>query len=109
MKTIGKQVIEEDFDWGVYVAQLPTGEVIADDDGNFLLVQCKKGDPSMIKQLREAAKYYGFAEIIPRFLPGRRMVSDEEFEEQRLRQLFGMVPDPLDAGNLKDMQRRGIV
>jgi hypothetical protein len=38
----------------------------------------------------------------PKFLSGRRPIDDEEFEYQKKRLEFGLVPDPLDIGEYKD-------
>ena len=104
MRTIRKQLVEET-DIGVYVWQMPDGRIVADEDGNYLNIAARKGDLRRIKTLTEAARYYGIEEGAPLFLAGHRQVTDEEFEEQKQRMLFGLVPDDHDVPALKDELR----
>lgn len=101
LKTTNKEVIEE-VPWGMYVWQTPDGEVLGDDDGNVMNVFCQKGNREAIKKLADAARYYGFAEGKAVWWSGRRRVTDEELEEQQMRQRWGLVADPLDVGALRD-------
>ena len=104
LKTTNKQFIEEQ-PWGLYVWRCPDGEVLGDDEGNVMNVFCMKGDRRAIAALTDAARHYGFTEGGPEFWSGKRRISDEELEEQRLREKMGLVPDPLDIGALRDEAR----
>lgn len=104
LKTIGKKVIEET-SWGVYVWQTPDGQILGDDDGNFMLIRSVKGDRNNIRKLAEAAKHYGFPEGKAVFWSGKRPITDEELEEQLARAAAGLVPDPLDIGAIRDEAR----
>lgn len=86
----------EETDIGLYVWEMPDGRWVGDDEGHFMNIPAKKGDIRRIEQLRDAAKGYGVTEGRPVFLSGKRRVSDEQYEEQRQRLLFGLTPDPED-------------
>lgn len=95
----------DDIPFGLYVWRMPDGRYVGDDDGNWMNIVAKKGDPKRIAQLKEAALYYGVTEGAPHFLSGNRRVNDEEAEEQRLRMVMGLIPDPHDLGsNIEDLK-----
>lgn len=95
MKTTRKQVIEE-VPYGVYVWEMPDGKLVGDDEGNFLNIAAMKGDQKRIQQLKDAVRSYGITEGKPFYLSGHRQVTDEEFEDQKRRMAFGLIPDELD-------------
>lgn len=66
-----------------------------------------RGDQKRIAQLRDAAKSFGITTGRPVFLEGNRPVSDEEYEEQRQRLLFGLVPDTKDNFSQLDDLKHG--
>jgi len=103
MKTTRKQIVEE-VPWGVYVWEMPDGRWIGDDEGNFLNIAAMKGDQKRIQQLKDAARSYGITEGKPFYLSGHRKVTDEEFEEQKRRMTFGLVPDELDVAAFREAQ-----
>lgn len=104
LKTTGKRFIEEQ-PWGLYVWQTPDGEILGDDDGNIMNVFCMKGDRKAVAALADAARHYGHPEGKPVFWSGKRRISDEELEEQKMREKLGLVPDPLDIGAIRDEER----
>lgn len=92
-----KLTVVDDEPNGMYI-WLYKGNPVGDDDGNYMAIVSKRGDRSKIKQLEDAARHYGvFEDGAPQFLGGRRPVTDEEYEEQRMRQKMGLVPDPLES------------
>jgi len=93
---------EEETRLGIYVWEMPDGRWIGDDDGNFLSITSMKGNKSRIDALAREVRSYGIDEGKPLFLSGRRKIDDEEFEYQKQRLDWGLVPDPLDIGNYKD-------
>lgn len=95
-------VNDEETRLGIYVWEMPDGRWIGDDDGNFLSVTSTKNNKSKINALADVVRSYGVYEGKPKFLSGRRKIDDEEFEYQRQRLEWGLVPDPLDIGNYKD-------
>jgi len=101
MKLTNKSIVEE-FAWGVYVLQMPTGEVVADADDNFLCIESAKGDLRRISKLMDAARHYGVGNATPVFLSGRRQISEQEFIEQVDRAEAGLVADPNDPGVILD-------
>lgn len=101
LKSLGKQVVEE-VPYGMYVWQTPDGEVLGDGDGNVMNVFCMKGDREAIRAITEAAVHYGFAEGKPVWWSGKRRITDEEEEEQKMRAKFGLEPDPLNYAAIAD-------
>ena len=95
------KVIEES-PFGLYVWMTPAGQIIADEDGNYLNVEAMKGDERKIEILRNAAKDCGVEDGKPMFLSGYRRVSDEEYEYQRQRLELGLIPDELDIAAFKE-------
>lgn len=91
-----KQRLVREVDYGVYVWEMPNGQWVGDDQGNFLNVAAMAGDQKKIKNLKDAVRGYGIEVGQPLFLPGHRRVTDEEFEEQKLRLALGLIPDDHD-------------
>lgn len=104
LKTTNRQQVEE-VPYGMYVWKCPDGEILGDGDGNVMNVFCMKGDRKALAALADAARHYGFAEGEPVWWTGKRRVTDEELEEQQMREKLGLTPDPLDYGAIKDELR----
>jgi hypothetical protein len=100
------KVLEEETTLGIYVWEMPDGRWIGDDDGNFLSVTAKKGNKSKIDALAREVRSFGIHEGRPKFLSGRRKIDDEEFEHQKQRLEWGLIPDQLDIGNHKDEMKK---
>ena len=100
------KINEEESTLGIYVWEMPDGRWIGDDDGNFLSVTSKKGNRSNIDALAREARSFGIYEGGPKFLSARRKIDDEEFEHQKQRLNWGLVPDPYDIGNYKDEMKK---
>lgn len=103
LNTTNREQVEE-VPYGMYVWENPDGEIFSDDDGNVMNVFCMKGDRKAIQALIDAARHYGAGPGKPVWWSGKRRVTEEELEEQRLREKMGLVPDPLDYGALKDAE-----
>lgn len=88
--------------YGLYVWQMPNGQIVGDDEDRFLSIAAKEGDLRKIIELQKVVRHYGITEGRPMFLPGRRKVSDDEYAEQLARLNMGLTPDPYDVGALKD-------
>lgn len=84
---------------------VPDGRPVGDDQGNLLSISAIKGDLKKIKLLQDAAAYHGVHEGSAVFLSGRRKVTDEEYEEQKLRMAWGLLPDEYDVAALAEEQR----
>jgi len=93
---------EEESILGIYVWEMPDGRWIGDDDGNFLSITSKKGNRSNIDALAREVRSFGIYEGGPKFLSARRKINDEEFQYQKQRLDWGLIPDPMDIGNHKD-------
>lgn len=107
LKTTNREIIEE-VPWGMYVWEIEEdGEkkVLGDDDGNIMNVFCTKGDRRAIKAITDAARHYGYPDGKPLWWSGIRPITDEELEEQKMREKLGLIPDPLDVGALRDEAR----
>ncbi len=76
---------------------MPDGSYVASDEDHFLMINSRYRDQNRIRSLTDAVRSYGITEGCPEFIPGHRSVTDEEWEEQRLRMEFGLTPDPLDV------------
>jgi hypothetical protein len=95
------RVIEEKFsDAGIYVWQLPSGKYFTDGEGNALSIESMINDVAKIKELTEAAAYYGQPEGKPVFFSNVRKISDEEYSEQQDRMAQGFIPSENDLGAL---------
>jgi len=106
MNKTKSQILEEESILGIYVWEMPDGRWIGDDDGNFLSITSKKGNRSNIDALAREVSTFGIHEGRPKFLSARRKINDEEFEHQKQRLDWGLVPDPLDIGNYKDEMKK---
>lgn len=92
---------------GLYVWELPDGRWVGDEDGNWMHIVSRRGDLARINMLADAAKAHGVFEGHAVFLENIRPVSDEEYEIQRQRLRFGLVPDELDRQNIIDDLKNG--
>lgn len=106
---MGAKVQEDKLNWGVYI-WMYNGKAIVDDEWNHLCIKSGRGDQRKIEMLKDAAysilKENGLEPGgVPKFLAGCRVVTDEEYEEQKERLAAGLVPDPLDAGSYLDSRK----
>lgn len=101
LTTTNKQFVDE-YSFGIYVWELSDGSVLGDGDGHIMNVFGTRNDRRAINAITQAAKSYGFPDGKPVFWQGKRPITDEEYEEQRMREKFGLVPDPLDYGAIND-------
>lgn len=104
LKTTNKQEIVE-VPWGVYLWQMPDGSFVSDGEGHFLMISSTKGNRERMDKLAKAARACGVEEGWPCYFPGNRIVTDEEYEEQKLRMDWGLVPDPLDVAAIEEDRR----
>ena len=103
----------EEVDYGMYIWQLPDGKFVTDGDGGYLSIPSKKGDIRRINLLKNTAKSYGLEEGRAVYWTGHRPVTDEEYETQKERLKWGLVPDEMDLPalleDLKQKKSRGIL
>lgn len=93
------QVIKEEFSlFGTYVWMKPNGKPFTDGQGNALSIEGMKDDKAKIKELSDAAKYWGQPEGRAVFYPNMRKISDEEHSEQVDRMAQGLIPSMNDLG-----------
>lgn len=92
----------EEVSYGVYLWQMPNGALVQDEDGNYLNVASMKGDIRRINNLKAAAKELGLEEGNPIWFSGHRRVTDEEYEMQKQRMEWGLVPDELDVPAIEE-------
>ena len=93
------QVIEENFsNYGTYVWHKPNGKAFTDGDGNALSIESMKGDLTRVKELEDAAKYWGQPEGTAKFYPNMKKISEEEHSEQVDRMAQGLIPNMNDLG-----------
>jgi hypothetical protein len=95
------QVIEENFsNFGTYVWHKANGKAFTDGNGNALSIESMRGDESKIKELKDAAKYWGEPEGQAKFYSNMRKISQEEHSEQVDRMSQGLIPNMNDLGAL---------
>lgn len=104
IKSLGKKEIQE-VPWGVYLWRMPNGSFIADDADHYLMIASTRGDQTRMRALADAARELGVTEGQPCFFQGNRIVSDEEYEEQKLRLKFGLTPDKWDVAAIEEDKR----
>lgn len=100
-----KMTIVEESMVGLYVWLTEDGQIVGDDDGNYLNIESMKGDERKIEILRNTAKDFGVEGGKPQFLSGYRRVTDEEYEWQKKRMDLGLIPDELDIAAFKEEQK----
>lgn len=106
-KTVSKPRIREvkpDVEWGLYMWRLPNGKLFSDGEGNYLNIPSRKHDLDKIRQIREAAAYYGQPEGTIHFEPGVQRATEEERREQEDMMRQGIIHDT-DFGGLADELR----
>lgn len=106
-----KARIIEETNLGLYVWQMPNGQIMGDSDGNYLSIASVKGDRSKIANITHVAHSVLRGNgIKPEgqafFMPGSRKVSDEEYVEQVERMKSGLIPDEFDLASMKETLRR---
>lgn len=93
------RVIEENFsNFGTYVWYKVNGKPFTDGNGSVLSIEGMKDDKSKIKELSDAAKYYGQPEGRAVFFPNTKKISDEQHSEQLDRMKQGLIPNLNDLG-----------
>ena len=93
------QVIEEKFsNFGTYVWMKPNGKPFTDGSGNALSIEGMRDDKARIKELADAAKYWGQPEGRAVFYPNMKKITDEEHSEQVDRMKQGLIPSMNDLG-----------
>ena len=92
-------VVKEDFsDFGTYIWVKANGKPFTDGDNNVLSIEAYKNDHERIKQLMDAAAYYGQPEGQAIFYPNTRQISEETHSEQIDRMKQGFIPNMNDLG-----------
>lgn len=98
----------EESNAGIYVWEMPNGQWIGDDEGNFLTIPARKGSLRAIDLIaKEAEKYVGKGVGKPLFLANRRQITDAELDEQLARQDAGLIPDPYDFAAYEEELKHG--
>lgn len=93
------KVIEESFsNYGTYVWMKPNGKPFMDGDKNVLSIEGMRDDKARIKELADAAAYWGQPEGRAMFFPNMKKISDEEYSEQVDRMNQGLLPNMNDLG-----------
>jgi hypothetical protein len=93
------QIIEENFsNHGTYVWYKANGKPFTDGNGSVLSIEGMKDDKARIKELGDAASYWGEPEGRAVFFPNTKKISDEEHSEQLDRMKQGLIPNMNDLG-----------
>lgn len=92
-------VVKEDFsDFGTYIWVKANGKPFTDGNNGVLSIEAHKNDHERIKQLMDAAAYYGQPEGQAIFYPNTRQISEETHSEQIDRMKQGLIPNMNDLG-----------
>jgi len=95
------QVVEEKFsNYGTYIWHKLNGKAFTDGQGGALSIESMRDDHSRIKELEDAAKYWGQPEGKAVFYPNMKKISEEEHSEQVDRMSQGLIPNLNDIGAL---------
>lgn len=93
------KVIEENFsDFGTYIWVKPNGKPFTDGQKNVLSIEGMRDDRARIKELADAAAYWGQPDGRAVFYPNMKKISDEEYSEQVDRMNQGLIPSMNDLG-----------
>ncbi len=99
VKNVRRQVIEKNYDWGLYVYKKANGKWFTDGNGSVLNIPSDKNDISKIAELKKTAMHYGDpGDGKAIFVPGLTRVSEEEYSEQVDRMKSGLIPSLNDLG-----------
>lgn len=101
-KKNGITVVQDESKYGIYAWQLPNGKLFMDDDGNTLNIPAMKYDLEAIKEITNAAKYYGEPEGKAVFLAGVGRASESQAREDIDRMAEGLTPYG-DISNWKEI------
>jgi hypothetical protein len=103
---VRRQIVEKQYDWGLYVYKKSDGKYFTDGNGAVLNIESMKNDLSKITELKQAAVYYGDdgqGECV--FVPGLTRISDVDYSEQLDRMSQGLIPSMNDLGAWYDAQK----
>lgn len=102
----GKKLIKE-VPWGVYLWQMPDGSFIADGEGHFWMINSTENNFERLKKFRDSVRVeFGITDGMPCYFSGNRVIDDEEYEHQKQRFDWGLIPDPLDIAAINE-ERQG--
>lgn len=83
------RIVHNNLPRGVLLWRTSNGGFLGDSDGNYLSMECLKGDLLAVKKMREAAAYYGYPEGETVFFPGRGQCTQGEWEDSMAALLAG--------------------
>ena len=92
----------EEVSYGLYLWQMPDGSLVMDDDGNYMNIAAIKGDVKRINELKRFAKEFDLEEGQTVWFSAHRQVTEDEYEEQKQRMEWGLIPDELDVPAIKE-------
>lgn len=93
------KIIDSGENWGVLVWMLPDGKVLGNENGDILSLEAYRGDLAAVKKMHEAAAHYGYPEGQTHFMPGRRKLTNSEWEDSMAMMRDGQN-NPWDTGGL---------
>lgn len=83
--------------FGVCVWQLEDGSFLGSEDNVFLSMEGVIGDRRVEERMRLAVLHYmGDDSGSPKWMPGARKVTNDEWDDQKARLLEGKIPDEVD-------------
>ena len=97
----------EEVSYGIYVWNVKDKGILVNEDGDPLRINSMKGDLSKMTNIRKVAANLGFPDGEPLFIPGKRAISEGEYQTQLERQADGLLADPYDIPALIEKAKRG--
>jgi hypothetical protein len=93
------KIVDTGENWGVLVWQLPDGKILGNGHGDVLSMEAERGDLRAVKEMQQAAAYYGYPEGQTLFMPGRKKLTQSEWEDSMAMMRDGQN-NPWDSGDL---------
>lgn len=77
------QVLGSKSEYGIYCWKLPDGRLLGNTEGDPLVIDAYRGEQHRVEMLRQAAKGYGFPDGEPVFFPGKKPLTNAQWELQQ--------------------------
>jgi len=103
---MSKVTVVQETNMGLYIWKDKEGRTVVNENGDVMNIASEQFDEGKIELLRQAAVKFGIEGGYAQFRPGARQINDEQLQEQLERRDQGLVPDPYDVGESKDVMEQ---
>ena len=100
---MSKVTVVQETNMGVYIWKDKDGRTVVNEENDVMNIASEQFDEGKIELLRQAAVKFGIEGGHAEFRPGARQINDEELQQQIERRDAGLIPDPYDVGESKDI------